>query len=38
MKEEHSEAFPKAAKTRLDVMALGAQMAERKSDVMAAAR
>ena len=30
--------FPKASKTRLDMMALGEQMAARKSELLAAAR
>ena len=38
VKEEHTEMFPKAAKTRLDMMALGAEMAARKSELLAAAR
>ena len=38
VKEEHKEMFPKAAKTRLDMMALGAQMAARKSELLAAAQ
>ena len=38
VKEEHTEMFPKAAKTRLDMVALGAQMAARKSELLAAAR
>jgi hemerythrin superfamily protein len=38
VKEEHTEMFPKAAKTRLDMTALGAQMAARKSELLAAAR
>ena len=38
VKEEHTEMFPKAAKTRLDMMALGAQMAARKSELLAAAQ
>ena len=36
VKEEHTEMFPKAAKTRLDMVALGAQMAARKSELLAA--
>ena len=35
VKEEHTEMFPKAAKTRLDMKALGAQMAARKSELLA---
>ena len=38
VKEEHTEMFPKAAKTRLDMMALGAQMAARKSELLVAAK
>ena len=38
VKEEHTEMFPKAAKTRLDMMALGAQMAARKTELLAASR
>jgi hemerythrin superfamily protein len=38
VKEEHTEMFPKAAKTRLDMVALGAQMAARKTELLAAAR
>ena len=36
VKEEHTEMFPKAAKTKLDMVALGAQMAARKSELLAA--
>ena len=36
VKEEHTEMFPKAAKTRLNMKALGAQMAARKSELLAA--
>jgi len=36
VKEEHTEMFPKAKKTRLDMMALGAQMASRKAELLAA--
>ena len=36
VKEEHTEMFPKAAKTRLDMVALGEQMAARKSELLAA--
>jgi hypothetical protein len=35
VKEEHTEMFPKARKTRLDLKALGAEMAERKAQLMA---
>lgn len=35
VKEEHTEMFPKAKKTRLDLKALGAEMAERKAELMA---
>jgi len=35
VKEEQTEMFPKAKKTRLDLMALGARMAERKSELLA---
>ena len=35
VKEEHTEMFPKAKATRLDMLALGAQMASRKSELMA---
>ena len=38
VKEEHAEMFPKAAKTPLDMVALGAQMAARKSELLAASR
>jgi hypothetical protein len=38
VKEEHTEMFPKAAKTPLDMVALGARMAERKTELLAAAR
>jgi hemerythrin superfamily protein len=38
VKEEHTEMFPKAAKTRLDMVALGAQMAARKSELLAGGR
>ena len=38
VKEEHKEMFPKAAKTRLDMLALGAEMAARKNELLAAAR
>jgi len=37
VKEEHTEMFPKAKKTRLDMLALGAQMAARKDELLAAA-
>lgn len=35
VKEEQNEIFPKAKATRLDMQALGAQLAERKADLMA---
>jgi hemerythrin superfamily protein len=35
VKEEQNEMFPKAKKTRLDMAALGAQMAARKEELMA---
>ena len=35
VKEEQNEMFPKAKKTKLDMMALGAQMAARKSELLA---
>ncbi len=35
VKEEQNEMFPKAKKTNLDLIALGAQMAARKADLMA---
>ena len=35
VKEEHTEMFPKAKNTRLDMRALGEQMATRKSDLLA---
>ena len=35
VKEEHTEMFPRAKATRLDLMALGAQMAARKSELLA---
>lgn len=38
VKEEHTEMFPKAAQSRLDMIALGAQMAARKSELLSAAR
>ena len=38
VKEEHTEMFPKAANTQLDMMALGAQMAARKSELLASAQ
>ena len=37
VKEEHTEMFPKAKKTRLDMAALGAQIAARKHELLAAA-
>ena len=35
VKEEQNEMFPKAKKTKLDMMALGAQMAARKQELLA---
>lgn len=35
VKEEQTEMFPKAKKTNLDMLALGAQMASRKSELLA---
>ncbi|MEO7241571.1 MAG: hemerythrin domain-containing protein [Variovorax sp.] len=35
VKEEQNEMFPKAKKTKLDMMALGAQMATRKKELLA---
>jgi len=35
VKEEQNEMFPKAKKTKLDMVALGAQMAERKAALLA---
>lgn len=35
VKEEEKEMFPKAKKTKLDMQALGAQMAARKEELMA---
>jgi hemerythrin superfamily protein len=35
VKEEHTEMFPKAKGTKLDMLALGAQMAERKKALLA---
>ena len=35
VKEEHTEMFPKARKTKLDLLALGSQMAVRKAELMA---
>ena len=35
VKEEQNEMFPKAKKTKLDMIALGAQMAARKAELMA---
>ena len=35
VKEEHTEMFPKARKTGLDMLALGGQMAARKAELMA---
>lgn len=37
VKEEQNEMFPKAKKTKLDMRALGAEMAERKAELMAIA-
>lgn len=36
VKEEHAEMFPKAKTTSLDLVKLGAQMASRKADLLAA--
>lgn len=36
VKEEQNEMFPKAKKTKLDMVALGAQMAARKQELMSA--
>ena len=36
VKEEQNEMFPKARKTKLDMIALGAQMAARKAELLAA--
>ena len=36
VKEEHSEMFPKAKATSLDMQMLGAQMASRKDELLAA--
>ena len=35
VKEEHNEIFPKAKKTKLDMVALGLRMADRKAELMA---
>lgn len=35
VKEEHTEMFPKAKKTKLDMLALGSQMAARKAELLA---
>lgn len=35
VKEEHKEMFPKAKQSKLDLKALGAEMAERKAELMA---
>jgi len=35
VKEEHTEMFPKARKTKLDMRLLGAQMADRKAELLA---
>lgn len=37
IKEEETEMFPKVKKSKLDIKALGAQMAERKQELMAGA-
>ena len=36
VKEEHTEMFPKARKTKLDMVALGGQMAARKAELLVA--
>ena len=36
VKEEHTEMFPRAKKTKLDMAALGAQLAQRKAELLAA--
>lgn len=36
VKEEHTEMFPKAKKSKVDLKALGAEMVERKAELMAA--
>jgi hemerythrin superfamily protein len=38
VKEEHTEMFPRAKKTRLDMTELGARMAARKTELLAAKR
>lgn len=38
VKEEQNEMFPRAKKTKLDMRALGAQMAERKQQLLSGAR
>jgi hemerythrin superfamily protein len=38
VKEEQNEMFPQARATRLDMMALGAQMAARKQELLAASK
>jgi hemerythrin superfamily protein len=38
VKEEHTEMFPKARKTKLDLRTLGAEMAHRKAQLMATNR
>lgn len=38
VKEEHTEMFPKVRKTKLDLKALGAQLAARKEDLLSAGR
>ena len=35
VKQEHTEMFPKAKTTKLDMLTLGAQLAQRKSELMA---
>ena len=35
VKEEQNEMFPRAKKTKLDMLALGAQMAARKEELLA---
>jgi hemerythrin superfamily protein len=36
VKEEHTEMFPKARATKLDMVALGARLSERKAELLAA--
>ncbi len=38
VKEEHTEMFPKAKKSKLDMVELGAQLAARKAELLRAAR